>query len=43
MSASCDSPRVIKKVDQVEIKAGAVLARLAKAVGQLLAAVGYSK
>ena len=43
MSAFRDSPRVFKKVYQAEIKAGAAPARLAKAVGQLIAAVGCSK
>ena len=42
MSASHDSPKVIKKVDQAEIKAGAAPACLAKVVGQLLATVGCS-
>ena len=42
MSASYDSPRVAKKVDQAETKAGAAPARLAKMVGQLLTIVGYS-
>ena len=40
MSASCDSPIVVKKVDQVEIKAGATPACLARMVGQLPAAAG---
>ena len=35
MSASRDSPRVAKKVDQMETKAGAAPARLAKVVGQV--------
>ena len=37
MSASHDSPKVAKKVDQMETKAGAAPARLAKVVGQVLA------
>ena len=39
MSANHDSPKVAKKVDQIEAKAGAAPAYLAKVVGQVLAAV----
>ena len=43
MSASHDSPKVAKKVDQMETKAGAAPARLAKVVGQVLATAGCIK
>ena len=43
MSASRDPPKVAKKVDQMEAKAGAAPARLAKVVGKVLATVGCFK
>ena len=43
ISASPDSLKVAKKVDQMEAKAGAAPACLAKVVGQVLAAVGCIK
>ena len=39
MSASRSSPRDVKKTDQMETKAVAALARLAKVVGQMLVTV----
>ena len=42
MSTSCDSPKVAKKVDQMETKARAAPACLAKVVGQVLATVDCS-
>ena len=39
MSASRESPKVPRKVDQTEAKAGAAPAPLVKAVGPMLAAV----
>ena len=41
MSATRDSPKVARKVDQMEAKARAAPAHLAKVVGQVLAAVLY--
>ena len=38
MSASRESPKVTRKVDQTEAKAGAAPAPLVKAVGPMLAA-----
>ena len=39
MSASRESPKITKKVDQTEAKAGAAPAHLVKVVGPMLAAV----
>ena len=39
MSASRESPKITKKVDRMEAKAGAAPAHLAKVVGPILAAV----
>ena len=41
MAASRESPKIAKKVDQTETKAGAALAHLAKVVRPVLAAVLY--
>ena len=39
MSASRESPKITRKVDQTEAKAGAAPAALVKVVGPMLAAV----
>ena len=39
MSTSRESPKIANKVDQMEAKAGAAPAHLAKVVGPILAAV----